>query len=362
MRFRGNPASKNVRFRGEAPWKNVQRGENSVELCDLIASIDIKEYISQYVDLEQRGEEFWGVSPFTYPPECTPSFSVRPATGQFYDFSSAIGGNVFTFVRKYHKVDPQRAVEILKKYAGVSESVEGGAEISPRLVATQICKRFSVAKSPKKVMLAADLPDDVMTRYENAPDKMEVWRREGISDETMRFFGVRYDSFTNRLVYPIRDSDGKIVNIGGRTLDPDFKAKKLRKYTYFYKWGGRLGLIYGLYENREAIQTKKEVILFEGMKSVMLAREFGFQNCGAILTSHLNPEQMAILARLGYRCVFALDKEIDVREDHNIEKLRRYVKVYYISDFKNRLGEKDAPVDRGKDVFEALYDERKRWW
>lgn len=41
--------------------------------------------------------------------------------------------------------------------------------------------------------------------------------------------------------------DGKIVNIGGRTLDPDWKEKKLRKYTYFYSWVA-MDIIYGLFE------------------------------------------------------------------------------------------------------------------
>lgn len=169
-----------------------------------------------------------------------------------------------------------------------------------------------------------------------------------------------YDAFSDRLVYPIRNLDGKIVNIGGRTLDPDWKAKGLRKYTYFYQWGS-MEIIYGLADNMEEILRKREVILFEGCKSVLLADSWGIKNCGAVLTSHLSAAQFKILAKLGCRVVFALDKEVRIREDHNIQKLRNYVEVEYLWDKRDLLDEKDAPVDKGLEVFLELYEGRLRY-
>ena len=100
---------------------------------------------------------------------------------------------------------------------------------------------------------------------------MLVWQKEGITDEALESFGVKYDSFSDRLVYPVRNLNGDIVNVCGRTLDPLYKEKKIRKYTYFKSWGGCLDVIYGLYEGMDAIKANKEVILFEGAKSCMLA-------------------------------------------------------------------------------------------
>ena len=60
------------------------------------------------------------------------------------------------------------------------------------------------------------------------------------------------DIFSDRIVYPIRNPDGTIVNIGGRTLDPDWKEKKLRKYCYFHSWG-TMQTIYGYAENLKDI-------------------------------------------------------------------------------------------------------------
>ena len=70
--------------------------------------------------------------------------------------------------------------------------------------------------------------------------------------------------------------------------------------------------------------------------------------------------QYDIDVTFGARVVFALDKDVDVRKDHNIDRLKQYVNVEYILDTGNLLGEKDSPVDKGLSVFQALYKNRKR--
>ena len=329
-----------------------------MDLTELIESIDIAEYIGQYVDLEEKGGELWGLSPFNQ--EKTPSFSVRPETGTFYDFSSGIGGSVFTFVQYYHRLSKADVVKHLKQYANIDENDFDSPILRQKLGATTVCKRFLAKKRHQKENQMRVLSPNYMERFEDRPDKLEVWRKEGITDEAMQFFGVKYDSFSNCIVYPIKNEHGDIVNVGGRTLEPDFKERGIRKYTYIKPWGCQMSVIYGLSENLSEIRAKNEIILFEGMKSVLLARGYGFKNCGAILTSHLNPGQMKILARLGVRVMFALDKDVDVTKDHNVQILKQYNNIYYLFDFKNLTGAKDAPVDKGEAVFKQLYAECRR--
>ena len=326
-----------------------------MDLDELINSIDIVEFLSQYTELEEKNGEWWGLSPLK--DEKTPSFSVRQNPPVFYDYSSGVGGSVLTFVKFYHRCSGHDAVEILKRYAGYGDRLS-----SPRrkLCATMTCKRFAKPKTPSKEPASKVLPDDFMNRYEKRWDKLKVWENEGISKESLNRFQVYYDSFSDRLVYPIRNTSGKIVNIGGRTLDPHWKEKNQRKYCYFYSWG-TMDTIYGLAENMKYILEKKEIILFEGCKSVLVADSWGIRNAACLLTSHLNPHQMKILARIGCRVVFALDKDVDIRKDHNIEKLRRYVNVEYLFDNNNLLETKDAPVDKGIEVFQRLYNERRKY-
>ena len=325
-----------------------------MELDELIRSIDIVEYISQYIELTQKGEEWWGLSCFKE--EKTPSFSVRKNPPLFYDYSSGVGGNLYSFVKAYHNCSSREAVEIIKKYAGYDGDVNTRRD---KLSATIVCKQFMKQKNTKPSPTPTILPDDYMDRFEIREDKLDVWRKEGISDNSLKKFRVMYDSFSNRLVYPIRNLQGKIVNVGGRTLDNDWKEKKLRKYSYFQGWGGGMDVVYGLYENLEFIKSLDRIIIFEGCKSVLIADTFGIHNTGALLTSHLSPYQMKILASLGCRVTFALDKEIDIRQDKNIQKLKQYVNVDYLWDKDNLLGEKDAPVDKGKEVFNKLYEHRR---
>ena len=108
-----------------------------MELHDLIESVDIVAFISQFVELEQRGDEFWGKSCFKE--EKTPSFSVRAHPPCFFDYSSGIGGNVFTFVRYYYHCGATDAIEILKKYAGVEGEISAPAK---KLSASLVCRRF----------------------------------------------------------------------------------------------------------------------------------------------------------------------------------------------------------------------------
>lgn len=326
-----------------------------MELKELIKSIDIVEYISQFIDLTQKGEEWWGLSCFKE--ENTPSFSVRKEPPLFYDYSSGIGGNLYTFVKHYNHCSNREAVEIIKKYAGYDGDIAVRQE---KMAATIDCKRFMRPKSSVKQSSGIILPKDYMERYEKKEDKLAVWEHEGISRESMDKFHVYYDGFSDRLVYPIRDMTGNIVNIGGRILDPEWKEKKMRKYTYFFSWG-TMETIYGLFENIEAIMEAKEVIIFEGCKSVLIADTWGIHNCGALLTSHLNPSQMKILAKLGCRVVFALDNDVCIRDDHNISKLKNYVNCEYLFDKEGLLDDKDSPVDKGEEVYRKLYAKRVRY-
>jgi len=332
-----------------------------LEASEILESIDIVEYIGQYIEgLEQRGREFWGLSCFTE--EKTPSFSIDPDKNVWFDFSSGRGGNLVAFVMAHDNVSVNGAMQILKKYAHITEDKDG--EAFQRLEATRIAKRYrdKLRKAPK--MIAKPLPSNVMDRYEFRRDKLQLWVDEGISWETLERFGVRYDAFDDRIVYPIKDYDGNIISVCGRTCDPDYKEKKLRKYTYLSQLG-TLDTVYGYSDNRQAILDAREIIIFEGAKSCMKAREWGFENTAALLTSHLSTNQMRFLIKLAglhnVTVVFALDSDIDITKDENIRRLCKYAKVQWIRNRDGILPPKDSPTDQGEDNFIILYQRRENF-
>lgn len=320
-------------------------------LSELIDSVDILEYISQFTEFEEKNGEYWALSPLKE--EETPSFSVNTEMNRFYDFSSGKGGNVLSFIKSYYQCGDSRAADILREYAGE----KGCSSPRQKMEASKVAKKFAPKKKQIKTSKSVVLPDDYMSRYTPRDDKLEIWRNEGISELSLRRFQVSYDDFSDRIVYPIRNVDGQIINVSGRTVDEHWKEKKLRKYTYF-KPLGILDTLYGLAENRDFILLKNEIILFEGAKSVMLADSWGVRNTAALLTSHVNPYQLKILAKLGCRVVFALDKGVNIREDENIKRLKRYVRVEYIWDKDDLLEDKMSPVDAGQEVWKKLYERR----
>lgn len=325
-----------------------------MEVDDILEEVDILEYIGQYCDLEQKSDgEYWGLSPFKE--EKTPSFSVNTEKQRFYDFSSGTGGNLISFIMRYDGCSFVEALNKLKKYANITDD---NVRSTGRLESTKIAKRFRHKSPIRKESTSSILPDHYMERYEFNIEKLQTWVAEGISLNTMRKFDVKYDSFSNRIVFPIKSYDGDIINVCGRTLDKDYKEKGLRKYTYF-KPLGVLDTLYGISDNRNEIMRQKEVIVFEGAKSVMIAYEWGIKNTCAILTSHLNPQQLLHFIALGVRVVFALDEDIDIKEDSNIARLKRYVRIEYIRNFDDLLSSKMAPVDAGFDVWKKLYERRK---
>lgn len=329
-----------------------------MEVSDIIEAVDMSEYISQFVELEEKGGELWGLSPFK--DEQTPSFSVNVDKGFWYDFSAGFGGNLIDFVMRKKKVDVRGAVNELKRYAHITEQ---SGEVQRGLEATRVAKRYRCKVKQPPVTTAKPLPPDYMDRFEFRVDKLKPWIDEGIRVDVMRDMGVRYDAFDDRIVFPIRDYEGNIVSVCGRTCVPDFKERKMRKYTYLQQIG-TVDTLYGFSDCKDEIFRSREIILFEGAKSCMKMYGWGHRNACAILTSHLSVNQFRFLIRLAsfhnVRIVFALDSDVDVYKDKNILKLTSYARVEWARNRDSMLEAKESPVDRGADTWMKLYNMRER--
>src|SRR5471030_3210043 len=79
--------------------------------------LNIEDVISEYVQLKRAGRNWRGLSPFSN--EKTPSFMVSPEKQIWHDFSSAKGGNMFSFVMEMEGLDFKGALELLARKAGV---------------------------------------------------------------------------------------------------------------------------------------------------------------------------------------------------------------------------------------------------
>lgn len=325
-----------------------------MDIQTLIASADILKYISQFADLEPHPDgDFWCLSPLKS--EKTPSFSVNVATQKFYDFSSGKYGNILDFIRYYHKCSFPHAVEILKQFAGVT----GDIVVSKRQSTTADFMRTLLPKEKQlKPCTAKILPDNYMDRYFWSEEHLKPWADEGISYDVLYDFGVRYDLYEDAIVYPVWNTDGKILTVGIRTLNPNYKALKIPKYRYATPLGS-LPVLYGYHKAIEDVRRTGRIILFEGAKSVMKLKTFQQEcNACALLTSHISDAQFNLIVQTGASCVIAVDSDVIPWEDKNVQRLTRFCKVEMVLNRENILAEKESPIDHGQEVWKYLYEKR----
>lgn len=208
------------------------------------------------------------------------------------------------------------------------------------------------------------------------------WRQEGIDGVTAEKFDIRYDYEENRAIIPVRNLNGDLIgvrvrNFNDSAVDRGFKYLPLEYQGESYRFPTSTTL-YGLYENQEVIKSKRRVILFEGEKSTQIVDSFYEGNCYALSTygTNFGVVHRDILLTLGVTEVtFAWDKEYceeyfgesyDNTKEQKLmygflDKLKKactllhsYVTINLLIDFDDELDLKDAPVDKGKEVFESL--------
>lgn len=315
-------------------------------------SISLEDYISQYVDLKPRQGNLFGLCPFHN--EDTPSFAVNPKEEYYHCFGCNCGGDIFTFMMKKEGLSFAEAVEKASRLAGVEIDTFEKSETLD--VMRQINKKVSYSDGEHKV-----IDRRIYNAYADYID--ESWVNEGIQPEMFGRYEIKLDNKKNRIIYPVYSNDNQLINIKGRTLYEDYKTLKIPKYINYFKVGC-MDYLQGLHLTREAIQQKSEVIVFEGIKSCMKAEGYGYHNVVSAETCRLTKEQIKLLISLKCNVVIAFDKDKSLSDfyDKGVKMLSRFTNVYYINDVGNLLGtpdEKNAPVDKGREVWEQLYNNMK---
>lgn len=185
------------------------------------------------------------------------------------------------------------------------------------------------------------------------------WLHEGILCSTQEEFECGFDPATNRIVVMIRNRYGQLIGVKGRTLDKRYEELGIPKYLYLYKMNKSIEL-YNLHKALPAILETKEIIIFEGYKSVMQAWQYGCRNCVSIEGDSISPAQVAIIKKLGLDVTITLcfDKDKTVKQiKEQAEKLSNRT-VYGVYDVDGDLVEKQAPVDAGPIIWKKLYRDK----
>ena len=307
------------------------------EIQKLIDNLDIVQVIGEYVNLKKAGSNYKGLSPFK--DEKTPSFTVSPVKNIFKDFSTQIGGNVISFYMKINDVSFIQAVEELSRKYNIP--LKKNREY--RTINQEIERKKAINKEYYEIINEAQI--FFRENIEKYPEALEYMKERDFSIEEIRKFGIGfanssrdelfqhllkkefpeekiielglvkrnengeiYDSFRNRVIFPIYNINSQIVGFGGRIIE---KNTNLPKYlnspdSPIFKKGNEL---FGIKHQGENIRKKGFAMLMEGYLDVLTAQKNGFENAVASLGTALTEEQAQLLKKYTDKILISYDND-----------------------------------------------------
>ena len=317
--------------------------------------VDLLEYVSESIPMKKQGNNYFGNCPLHV--DKTPSFSITPEQNYYYCFSCGRSGKIISFLRNYEGLSFQDAV---KKAAKLAEIDLSNVCTSQTVSFLRMAKKLKQKKPP---VVHKILDEYELSKY--SKERITEWEEEGIKQDVLDLFQVRINKRDNRIVYPVYDLSGNLINIKGRTRYVNYKDLKIPKYINYYSVG-TMDYFQGLNITLPFIKQSNEVIIYESVKSVMKAYGWGYKNSVSAEKHSLTEEQLSLLVKLRVNVVFAFDTDVDYRSkdiQKTIGKLKRITNVYIIIDRNGLLGGKEAknsPVDLTKEIWEELYENKLR--
>ncbi len=321
---------------------------------ELTRRVDIVEVIGKHVELKRAGASFMGLCPFHT--EKSPSFSVTPGRQAYHCFGCGAGGGVIRFLMEHlglsfveavrdlaqgvglavpeEDVSPderQRRDRLRERRLSLGDVLERAAEFyraqlkaQPRAIdylkrrglTGAVAARFGLGFAPPGWRTLAGvfpnyddplLEEAGLVRQRGGDEVATAGRlkdaEDGAAPEASAERG-RYDWFRDRVMFPIRGVDGKVIGFGGRVLD-DSKPKYMNSpETPLFSKGREL---YGLYEARQALRDKGYALVVEGYMDVVALAQNGFANAVATLGTACTADHVQKLFRFTDSVVFSFD-------------------------------------------------------
>lgn len=317
---------------------------------------NIVDVIGQVVPLKRAGSNFKGRCPFHN--EKTPSFVVSESKQIFTCFGCGATGDVFAFVQKYYQLDFMQAVEKLAKEYGIEvdrsfrkdEHKDEAYNIN-REAAKFFFKAFREKANPGYTyMINRGISHETLNKFgigyadESWDSLYKHLTGMGFDKEKLLELGLiseskgkYYDKFRNRVMFPIMNTNGKVIGFGGRIIgDGNPKYLNSQESRVFLKKNN----LYGLNITRQDIGKENQAILVEGYMDVISLYQSGIRNVSASLGTALTENQAKLLKRYTQNIVLSYDADqaginaalrgIDILHKENCK-----VKVLHVTDGKD---------------------------
>jgi DNA primase len=305
------------------------------EVEQIKSRLDIVDVVGEYVRLKQSGQNWKGNCPFHH--EKTPSFMAHREKQIWHCFGCGEGGDIFSFIQKIENIDFPEALEILARKAQVPLAPRGAkaGESDRRLKLFQAAELANAFYQDqlKNSPLAAKVRDYLKTRQITTDsmatfglgysllewDKLLVYLRgksfsmdeiiaAGLALKSDRGPGA-YDRFRDRLMFPINDTQGRVVGFGGRTLNAEAKEAKYINSPQGPIYNKSL-ILYNLDKAKNFIKEQGYAVLVEGYMDVIGSWQADVKNVVATSGTALTPEQVILLKRYTNEIRFIFDDDV----------------------------------------------------
>jgi DNA primase len=292
---------------------------------------DIVELIGNYTRLKKAGKNWTGLCPFHS--DKRPSFSVSADVGYYRCWSCGEQGDIFTFVQKKENLDFIEALEWLARRAGVpferggfnpekrnereemialndlavqffqdrlTKSQDAKDYIVGRALLKATCDQWDIGFAPPEWEALADY---LAHRRAN----LALAAKIGLIKTRKQEGSGYYDTFRNRIIFPIRDINGRVIAFGGRAMSSDEPAKYLNSEQS--ELFDKSRTLYGLYFARKKLGTDTPPVFVEGYVDVITAHQAGFTQCVATLGTSMTEDHARMLARYSPRVIICYDSD-----------------------------------------------------
>ncbi|HDG8474986.1 TPA: DNA primase [Staphylococcus aureus] len=286
---------------------------------------DILDLVSEYVKLEKRGRNYIGLCPFH--DEKTPSFTVSEDKQICHCFGCKKGGNVFQFTQEIKDISFVEAVKELGDRVNVAVDIE----------ATQSNSNVQIASDDLQMIEMHELIQEfyyyALTKTVEGEQALTYLQERGFTDALIKERGIGfapdsshfchdflqkkgydielayeagllsrneenfsyYDRFRNRIMFPLKNAQGRIVGYSGRTYTGQEPKYLNSPETPIFQ---KRKLLYNLDKARKSIRKLDEIVLLEGFMDVIKSDTAGLKNVVATMGTQLSDEHITFIRKL----------------------------------------------------------------
>jgi len=319
------------------------------KISEILNTSDIVDVISESVILKKAGTNYFGLCPFHS--EKTPSFSVNPGKQIFHCFGCSAGGNVLSYLIKYHGISFPEAVKMAaRKYnieidnSTVNPSVKKELEIKEGLFRINqtvmgyyhdFLKKSQQAESARNYLNKRRISEDIIQEFKLgfSPESWDTivrfFKKNKVSNKNATQSGLvlerkqkqgLYDRFRNRIIFPIFDINMQVAGFGGRVMD-DSMPKYLNSPETPVYFKGRI--LYGLHMAKQFCRQQGFVYIVEGYFDFLSLYQQGIKNVVASLGTALTSDHVRVLKGYATKMVLVFDSDTA-----GISAAKRSIKIF----------------------------------